>query len=232
MFAGTDGWGSSHKVARYHFKQKFQMRRDKATAAVLQKNMSVAKINSSIVLHNQGNPAYLQVPRCHRVKGMRMESSTSYNNCQGKLVNGLVAVLAPFVEFFVQLLQAVKCQQSIQIDPNMTLSHLCYPNTLYRSIVRSIQRYKELAYTFGRFTFGITTVLSADGASFRGALGSPPGWYWYFPRPPPSFQGSLLGALATGASEEEEVGERAVVLGSAAFLNQQAFVNMPIRRPR
>jgi len=50
---------------------------EEETAALLQKNMSVAKINDSIVLHSQGNPTYLQVPRCHRVKGMRTESSTS-----------------------------------------------------------------------------------------------------------------------------------------------------------
>ena len=56
-------------------------RREKETAALLQNNMSVAKINDSIVLHSQGNPAYLQVPRCHRVKGMRTESSTSSTDC-------------------------------------------------------------------------------------------------------------------------------------------------------
>jgi len=52
------------------------------------------------------------------------------------------------------------------------------------------------------------TSLSADGASFLGWLVSPPGWYWYFALPP-VFQGSEPATLATGFSDEDEVGERA-----------------------
>lgn len=68
----------------------------------------------------------------------------------------------------------------------------------------------ECGRTFGRVTFGMMTTFNAEGASFLGALGSPPGWYWYFPEPPPSFQGSLSAACATVRSEEELVGDRAV----------------------
>jgi hypothetical protein len=63
--------------------------------------------------------------------------------------------------------------------------------------------------TFGSVTLGMITTLSADGASFLGALVSPPGWYWYLPSPPSSCQGLLLGAWATDRSEEALVGERA-----------------------
>lgn len=54
------------------------------------------------------------------------------------------------------------------------------------------------------------TTFSAEGASFLGALVSPPGWYWYLPSPPPSFQGSLSSALETVRSDEALVGDRAV----------------------
>jgi hypothetical protein len=54
----------------------------------------------------------------------------------------------------------------------------------------------------------MTTTLSAEGASFL-TLVSPPGWYWYGPEPPLSFQGSLPEALATARSDEALVGERA-----------------------
>jgi hypothetical protein len=60
----------------------------------------------------------------------------------------------------------------------------------------------------GSVTFGITTTFNAEGASFL-TLVSPPGWYWYGPDPPSSFQGSLCGALETARSEEALVGERA-----------------------
>jgi hypothetical protein len=63
-------------------------------------------------------------------------------------------------------------------------------------------------HTLGSVTFGITTTLSAEGASFL-TLVSPPGWYWYGPEPPSSFQGSLPCALATLRSDEALVGERA-----------------------
>ena len=64
--------------------------------------------------------------------------------------------------------------------------------------------------TFGKVTFGMMTTFNAEGASFLGALGSPPGWYWYFPEPPSSFHGSLSFAFATARSEEALVGFRAV----------------------
>lgn len=60
-------------------------------------------------------------------------------------------------------------------------------------------------HTFGRFTFGIITSLSALGASFLGLLGSPCGWYWYWASPP-VFQGSVPSALPILFSEDEEVG--------------------------
>jgi hypothetical protein len=60
----------------------------------------------------------------------------------------------------------------------------------------------------GSVTLGITTTFNAEGASFL-TLVSPPGWYWYGPDPPSSFQGSLCGALETERSEEALVGERA-----------------------
>lgn len=63
--------------------------------------------------------------------------------------------------------------------------------------------------TLGRVTLGMTTTFNADGASFLGALVSPPGWYWYLPSPPPSSQGLLLGAWETDRSEEALVGDRA-----------------------
>jgi hypothetical protein len=53
------------------------------------------------------------------------------------------------------------------------------------------------------------TTFKADGASFLGAFGSPPGWYWYLPSPPPSFHGSLSAALETWRSDEALVGDRA-----------------------
>jgi hypothetical protein len=60
----------------------------------------------------------------------------------------------------------------------------------------------------GSVTFGMTTTLRAEGASFL-MLVSPPGWYWYGPAPPSCFQGSLSAALATVRSEDALVGERA-----------------------
>lgn len=60
------------------------------------------------------------------------------------------------------------------------------------------------------------TEFNAEGASFLGALGSPPGWYWYLPSPPPSSQGLLLAASATVRSEEALVGERAGMVSENA----------------
>ena len=48
-------------------------------------------------------------------------------------------------------------------------------------------------------------VLSALGASFAGALRSPPGWYLYLPSPEPVSHG--MPALDTGDSEVDVVGE-------------------------
>jgi hypothetical protein len=61
--------------------------------------------------------------------------------------------------------------------------------------------------TLGRLTLGTMTSLRAEGASLRGLLVSPPGWYWYLASPP-VFQGSESTAMATGFSDEEEVGLR------------------------
>lgn len=71
--------------------------------------------------------------------------------------------------------------------------------------------------TLGRVTLGMMTTLRADGASFFGALGSPPGWYWYLPEPPPSSHGLLLAASATRRSEEALVGDRAAVVSNAGI---------------
>lgn len=70
--------------------------------------------------------------------------------------------------------------------------------------------------TFVRVTFGKITLCRALGASLGALLGSPPGWYWYLKcsfGDEPSlalscFQGSVLGAMLTGASEDEDVGLR------------------------
>lgn len=51
------------------------------------------------------------------------------------------------------------------------------------------------------------TSLRAEGASLRGLLLSPPGWYWYLASEP-VFHGSEPGALETGFSDEDEVGLR------------------------
>jgi hypothetical protein len=63
--------------------------------------------------------------------------------------------------------------------------------------------------TLGKVTLGMMTTFNAEGASFLGALRSPPGWYWYLPSPPPSFQGSLSSACAMVRCDEELVGFRA-----------------------
>ena len=57
----------------------------------------------------------------------------------------------------------------------------------------------------GTLTLGMTTELSALGASRGACERSPPGWYLYFPRVSES-QG--LPAWVTGDSEVELVGER------------------------
>jgi len=62
----------------------------------------------------------------------------------------------------------------------------------------------------GRLTLGITTECRALGASLGAALGSPPGWYWYFPEVP-DCHGAEFGAILTGCSDEEEVGLRATL---------------------
>jgi len=62
----------------------------------------------------------------------------------------------------------------------------------------------------------MTTSFNAEGASFLGALKSPPGWYWYLPSPPPSSHGLLLGAWETERSEEALVGERAACVSEAS----------------
>lgn len=55
-------------------------------------------------------------------------------------------------------------------------------------------------------------MFNAEGASFLGALGSPPGWYWYLPSPPADSHGLLFSAWLTLRSEEELVGDRAVIV--------------------
>lgn len=88
------------------------------------------------------------------------------------------------------------------------------PHLLYVSWSSYARQYSLIAgnqgrqLTLGRVTLGMTTTLSAEGASFL-TLVSPPGWYWYGPTPPSCFQGSLPAALATARSEEALVGERA-----------------------
>ena len=62
-------------------------------------------------------------------------------------------------------------------------------------------------YTFGRLTFGMMTSFMAEGASLGVALVSPPGKYWYLPEVL-LFHGSESMALATGASEVDDVGLR------------------------
>jgi hypothetical protein len=69
--------------------------------------------------------------------------------------------------------------------------------------------------TFGKVTFGMMTVFNAEGASFLGALGSPPGWYWYLPSPPPDSHGLLFAAWLTLRSEEALVGDRAATVSHA-----------------
>ena len=67
-----------------------------------------------------------------------------------------------------------------------------------------------------RVILGTITLCKALGASLGAFLGSPPGWYWYLKceSGPESAlaasfcQGSVPGAMLTGASEDDEVGLR------------------------
>ena len=94
----------------------------------------------------------------------------------------LVAVLAPLVVLLVKLLVEVLATQNSMC--------VCFQ-----------------LLTLGRLTLGTITSLRAEGASLRGLMVSPPGWYWYLASPP-VFQGSESAAMATGFSDEEEVGLR------------------------
>jgi len=64
--------------------------------------------------------------------------------------------------------------------------------------------------SLGRFTFGITTTLRAEGASLMPREGSLYGWYWYLPAEAEFaedwFQGSLPGTTFT-AEWSEPVGD-------------------------
>lgn len=61
--------------------------------------------------------------------------------------------------------------------------------------------------TFGRLTLGMITSFNALGAFLLPLLESPPGWYWYAACSP-VFHGSEPCTLATGFSEDEDVGLR------------------------
>ena len=98
-------------------------------------------------------------------------------------LGSLVAVLAPLVVLVVERLNSVSSGTiCLGVDKGRTL---------------------------GKVTLGMMTTFNAEGASFLGALRSPPGWYWYLPSPPPSFQGSLFSACAIVRCEEALVGFRA-----------------------
>lgn len=66
---------------------------------------------------------------------------------------------------------------------------------------------KSIVHTAGKLTLGMMVSFNALGASLGLALVSPPGWYWYLPVEP-LIQGSEPCALATLASEEDDVGLR------------------------
>jgi len=71
--------------------------------------------------------------------------------------------------------------------------------------------------TAGRLTLGIITECNALGASLGAAFGSPLGWYWYFPVVP-DCHGAELGAMLTGASDDDDVGLRASLSVSELFM--------------
>ena len=69
---------------------------------------------------------------------------------------------------------------------------------------------------------GMITECSALGASLGAAFGSPLGWYWYFPVVP-DCHGAELGAMLTGASDEDEVGLRASLSVSHLLSPAESF---------
>ena len=71
---------------------------------------------------------------------------------------------------------------------------------------------------------GIITECNALGASLGAALGSPPGWYWYFPVVP-DCHGAEFGAMLTGASDDEEVGLRASLSVSELLSLAESFLD-------
>jgi hypothetical protein len=111
----------------------------------------------------------------------------------------LEALLAPLVVLLVKRLQSkvsnsCSCTQS-QPSPSRKTT---FPAPMLPPLLPN-----EL--TLGRLTLGMITSLRALGASLRGLLVSPCGWYWYAASRP-VFQGSVLSALPILFSLLEEVG--------------------------
>jgi hypothetical protein len=111
----------------------------------------------------------------------------------------LEALLAPLVVLLVKRLQSKVSNSSSYIQNHPPSS----PNAAFPAPMLLPLLPNKL--TLGRLTLGMITSLRALGASLRGLLVSPCGWYWYAASRP-VFQGSVPSALPILFSLLEEVG--------------------------